>query len=254
LNFSLIIFALGFRFFFSLFSENGFGFFYQGLIWLGASFILGNLLYYGRMFAGGDAKLMIALGPVISMSHNFTTNLKIFVLFFILFLFVGAFYGLVWSIALALNNVKRFKKEFLRRFNEKRKLLRLIMIFGGISVFLGIILDLYLVSLLGVLIFIFPYFYLYAKSVDEACMIKKTFTKDLTEGDWLYRDIKVGRKTIKANWNGLGKKDIELIKKKHKSILIRQGIPFVPVFLVSYIVLGLLNYFGYFEWLWNSLL
>jgi len=34
LNFSLIIFALGFRFFYSLFSSGGFGFFYQGLLGL----------------------------------------------------------------------------------------------------------------------------------------------------------------------------------------------------------------------------
>jgi len=48
-----------------LFSEAGFGFFYQGLIGLGIFFVLGNALYYGRMFAGGDAKLMIALGAVL---------------------------------------------------------------------------------------------------------------------------------------------------------------------------------------------
>ena len=40
-NFSLIIFALGFRFFFSLFSGEGFQFFYQGLIGLGIFFVLG---------------------------------------------------------------------------------------------------------------------------------------------------------------------------------------------------------------------
>ena len=65
INFSLIIFALGFRFFWSLFSESGFGFFYQGLIGFGIFFILGNLFYYGRIFAGGDAKLMIAMGAIL---------------------------------------------------------------------------------------------------------------------------------------------------------------------------------------------
>ena len=54
LSFSLIIFALGFRFFYSLFYEVGFGFFYQGLIWFGIMFVVGNLFYYIRMFAGGD--------------------------------------------------------------------------------------------------------------------------------------------------------------------------------------------------------
>ena len=83
LNFSLIIFALGFRFFYSLFSDIGFNFLYQGLIGFGIFFILGNLLYYGKMFAGGDAKLMIALGAVLPFSVVFRENLEIFLLFFV---------------------------------------------------------------------------------------------------------------------------------------------------------------------------
>ena len=75
LSFSLIIFALGFRFFYSLFNEN-FSFFLQGLIGLGIFFIIGNLLYYGRMFAGGDAKLMIALGPILGFSGSFLLSVK----------------------------------------------------------------------------------------------------------------------------------------------------------------------------------
>ena len=73
-SFSLIIFALGFRFFYSLFSDMGFDFFYQGLIGFGIFLILGNLLYYGKMFAGGDAKLMIALGAVLPFSVIFKDN------------------------------------------------------------------------------------------------------------------------------------------------------------------------------------
>jgi len=33
--------------------------------------------------------------------------------------------------------------------------------------------------------------------------------------------LKVGNKTIKANWDGLSKKDIELIKKMHKEVKIK---------------------------------
>ena len=41
ISFSLIIFALGFRFFYSFYSED-FNFFYQGLIGLGIFFIIGK--------------------------------------------------------------------------------------------------------------------------------------------------------------------------------------------------------------------
>ena len=79
-------------------------------------------------------------------------------------------------------------------------------------------------------------------------MIKKIKTNDLMEGDWLYRDLKVGKKLIKADWDGLTKEQIKEIKKRYKEIKIRQGIPFVPVFLISFLFL---IYF-WTTGLWNS--
>ena len=206
LSFSLIIFALGFRFFYSLFSEASFGFFYQGLIGLGIFFVLGNALYYGRMFAGGDAKLMIALGAVLPFSEIFKINLRIFMLFLIIFLFIGAFYGLIVSLYLGLKNFKKFRKEFSKRFKKAKKLIYVSLFIGLIFMILGFLES--LIFYFGFLFFVLPYFYLYAKSVEEVCMIRKIKTKYLTEGDWLYNDLKVGNKTIKASWDGLGKKEI----------------------------------------------
>ncbi len=235
LNFSLIIFALGFRFFYCLFSAESFAFFYQGLIGLGIFFILGNMLYYGRMFAGGDAKLMIALGAVLPFSENLLTNLNIFVLFFFIFLFVGALYSLVISITLTLKNFKKFKNEFYKILKKNKRLFYLPMIFGLILMVSGFVQS--LLFIIGILIFILPYFYFYAKAVDEVCMVKKLKTSNLTEGDWLYNNVRVGRKLIKKSWDGLSKEEIKLLQKKHKVILIRQGIPFTPVFLISFLVL-----------------
>ncbi len=247
LNFSLIIFALGFRFFYSLFSES-FGFFYQGLIGLGIFFVLGNALYYGRMFAGGDAKLMIALGAVLPFSEIFQINLRIFASFFFIFLFVGAVYGLIVSFYLGLKNFKKFRKEFSKRLKGKRKFIYFFMFLGILLMALGFIENLLFYA--GVLVFVLPYFYLYAKSVEEVCMIRKIKTKYLTEGDWLYNDVRVGKKTIRASWDGLSKKEIELIRKAHKEVKIKQGIQFVPVFLISFVVLVYFWFVGKFEELW----
>lgn len=236
LSFSLIIFALGFRFFWSLFSLNiNFAFFYQGLIGLGIFFIIGNFFYYVRLFAGGDAKLMIALGPVLGFSSNFTTNLKIYFIFLFVYLFAGMFYGLFWSISLMINNFKNFKKEFSKIFYKNSKPTLLISFAGLILVFFGFV-DL-IFSYFGALVLILPYLYIFAKAIDEACMIKDIQVSELTEGDWLYRDVKIGKKLIKANWDGLSKEDIKLLKKNRKSVLIRQGIPFVPVFLIAFLIL-----------------
>lgn len=250
LNFSLIIFALGFRFFYCLFSQNNFGFFYQGLIGFGIFLVIGNLFYYSRLFAGGDAKLMIALGAVLPFSESFLVNFKIFVLFFFIFLFIGGFYGLIWSVVLCLNNFKVFKKEFCEQLNKNKKLIYLVLFFGlGLMVF-GAIESLFF--LLGVLVFILPYFYIYAKAVDESCMVKKIKTTQLTEGDWIYEDLKVGGKFIKKSWDGLNKNEIMLIKKKYKEIKVKQGIPFVPVFLISFLFLLFFWKTNLIDILWNS--
>lgn len=234
LTFSLIVFALGFRFFYSLFSDAGFGFFLQGLIGLGIFLVIGNILYYGKMFAGGDAKLMIALGAVLPFSTIFSSNLNLFIMFFVVFLFAGAIYSIVASIYLSVKNYKKFGKEFRKQFIKYKTLsigaifLALVFIVLGFS-------DNYLFAL-GIIVFVLPYLYIYVKAVDESCMIRNISSKDLQEGDWLYNNLKIGRKTIKANWDGLTKQDINLIQRNKKNVMIRQGIPFTPVFLISFII------------------
>lgn len=243
LSFSLIIFAIGFRFFYSVFSETGFEFFYEGLIGLGIFFIIGNLLYYGKIFAGGDTKLMIALGAILPFSLNFLDNIKIFILFFILFFLAGSVYGLIYSLTLMSRNFSRFKLEFKKVFRNYKDKIYFIMFVALFFMAFGFSQKEFFY--LGVFIFIMPYFYVYARSVDESCMIKKLKAKYLREGDWLYEDIKIGKKTIKADWAGISDKNIKLLKTKfkNKKILVRQGIPFTPVFLITFIIL---------VWIWFS--
>lgn len=246
ISFSLIIFSLGFRFFYSLFSNEGFGFFYQGLIGLGIFFVLGNLFYYGKLFAGGDAKLMIAMGAVLSLSASFFTNVNYYVLFIFLFLFVGGFYGLFWSFVVAIKNKDSFVNEFSKQFMVHKKFVYPVMFVGLLFMVCGFFQI--LIFYLGILLFVLPCLYLHTKAVDECCMVKKLKATELTEGDWLYKDVKVGKKIIKANWEGLSKKDIELLKKKNKFVVVRYGIPFVPVFLISYLILLFLWNKGFSLW------
>lgn len=235
LNFSLIIFALGFRFFYSLFNEN-FQFFYHGLMGFGIFFVLGNAFYYGRIFAGGDAKLMIALGTILPFSTSTTMNFKIFAIFFFLFLISGAIYGLIWSVFLPMRNFKNFRKELSIQFEKNRKNFYPVFIFAILLLAIGVLTNPVLFYF-GTVVLIFPYLYFYAKAVDENCLVRNVKTGDLTEGDWLYRDVKIRGKTIKARWDGLNAQEIRILRKKFKHVKIRQGIPFTPVFLLSFLIL-----------------
>ncbi len=235
LNFSLIIFALGFRFFWSLFNEGNFNFFYQGLIGLGIFLVLGNLFYYSRFFAGGDAKLMIALGAILPLSPSFYFNLKIFGLFLVVFILTGSVYGILLAGVLAVKHRREFRKVFFKSLKLNKKL---IFIFGVISalIFLGGFAD-SIFFFVGIFSFLIPYLYFSAKSIEDCCMIIEIQTKNLREGDWLVKDLRVKGRLIKKNWEGLSEKDIRFLKRNLKKIKIKQGIAFMPVFLISFIIL-----------------
>ena len=250
LNFSLVIFAIGIRFFYSLFS-NDFSLLYQGLIGLGIFFVLGNILYYSRMFAGGDAKLMMALGSVLPVYPDLMSNVKIFILFFFVFMFIGAIYGLIQGFYLSFKNWKNFKREFSVQLRSKKKLTYLLFSLGFIViVFTFFFLD-SIFLLFGILFLIIPYLFIYFKAVEQACMIKPVKTSILSEGDLLCANIKVGRKMIKARWDGLTKEEIKEIRKKYKKIMIKEGVPFSPVFLISFVIFMILFLLNIS--LWNSL-
>lgn len=244
INFSLVIFALGFRFLYSLFQQN-FEFFFSGLIGFGIFFILGNALYYTRIFAGGDAKLMIALGAVLAPSE-LSSSITTFFNFILIFLFVGFFYTMITSIFICIKNFNNFRKEFSRQLKIKKKLMLFVLFFSIILLLFGFIQSVFF--LLGILVFSISYLFLYSKAVDESCMVKKIKTKDLQEGDWLYSDLKIGKRMIRAKWDGLTKNDIREIKKRYKQIRIRKGIPFSPVFLISFILFIIFTIFNIKLW------
>jgi len=236
LSVSLVVFALGFRFFYGFFSpEIDFSLFYQGLIGLGIFTILGTLFYYSRVFAGGDAKLMMALGAVIPFYNNLNDNLYLFLWFLVLFLISGAVYGMIMGISLAIKNRKLFRKEFRKQFGKHKRKLFGVLIFGIVLLCFSFFAFEFL--LLGLAFFVFPYLYLLAKSVDESCMVKKVSVERLTEGDWLYKDVQIGNRKIKAKWDGLSKEEISLLRKNKKEILVRYGIPFTPSFLIGFVLL-----------------
>ena len=234
-NFSLIGFALAYRLSVSVWGGN-YWFILNGLIGFGIFFILGNVFYYSRLFAGGDAKLVIALGAVLPLSYNWIINLKIFGLFILLFFVGGSIYSLIWAFCLMISNWKRFSKEFGKQFKIHKKMFFIALIFVVLWVVGSFILSQVSFILIGLIILLFPILFMFAKSIEESCMVKKLSSDKVTQGDWLYEDIFVGGKRIKSNWEGVSKRELKAIQKwKNKKILVKYGIPFTPSFLFSFI-------------------
>ena len=238
LNFSLLGFALSYRAFYSIFLWDA-RFFLFGLAGAGIFFILANLFYYSRIFAGGDAKLLIAFGALLPFADSLESNLFILIGFIFLLLFSGAIYGTIFSFFLIMKNRKGFSVELRKQFGKMKKIILISEIFIFCIFLFFVFFNYKILSFLAVIVFIYPFLFVYAKAVDEGCLIKKISVSELSEGDWIAKKMKIGKKIIKPSFMGITKKEVELIKKKYKDkkILIKQGIPFVPVFLISFLIL-----------------
>jgi hypothetical protein len=200
------------------------------------------------MFAGGDAKLLIALGAIIPLSDKLSNNLINFSTFFVLFLIAGAIYGISVSSFFAVRNFGNVKKEFSKNFIKYKNRLIPMIILGVFVIAFSFFERIFL--FFGILFLIYPFLFLFARSVEEGCMIKEINPKKLREGDWLYRDLKIGKKVIKAKFEGLNKNEIQIIRKAKKNIRVREGVPFGPVFLITFLVFIALKLLDIN--LWNS--
>jgi len=152
---------------------------------------------------------------------------------------------------MAFKNSKTFKREFKKQFYFNRFKLLVSTIFGIILILIFILgkvvgfFDNFILIILAFYFLILPIFYVYIKSVDESSFIFKIKTKSLTEGDLLYKDVKVSGRTIKANLFGLSSYDKNLLKKNKNSVLIRRGVPFAPVFLLTFLFFCYFVYIGF---------
>lgn len=236
LSFSLITFALVYRAVYAVIFSN-LMFFIYGLLGLGVFIALGYLFYYGRLFAGGDTKLLMSLGPILPFAASIYSNLVILAVFLLIMLFAGSIYGLIWSTVLAVINKKTFFRELKKQFKARKNLFYISFLFFVASLVIVLLYRNLSFVVFPIIFILFPILYIYAKSVEEICMIKLVNVRELTEGDWLYSAVKVKGKIIKPNWEGLSLKELKLLKSYRGKVKVKQGIPFVPVFLLAFIIL-----------------
>ena len=248
ISYSLIIIALTLRLLYSLTTKD-FTYLIQGLIGFAIFVALAFLFYYTKIWGGGDAKLLMGLGAVFPtypkiLLNYFIPNLNLpFLLILIInILIIGSIYGILWSIILATMNKKQFLKE-IKPIYTKYKLLTSLFLILSILILSSILIipetKIKLMMLaLSIIVLIYPYLIIFTKTIEKSCLIKNTDIGDLTEGDWLAKDVKSNNKVILSKRiTEIEKKHIQLLKKhKIKKVLIKQGIPFIPSFLLSVII------------------
>ncbi|MCP3686704.1 MAG: prepilin peptidase [bacterium] len=208
------------------------------------------LMFYAGQWGGGDSKLLIGLGALLGFTIVFEPPFfradDILVAFFVNIAFVGFFYALLWSSYLALRNFRKFWKELKKNIKAYRKWTRIMLVISILAIPAVMFIPDFFIRLAIVTLVILClstlYIWFFVKSVENSSMYKLVEPTALTEGDWIAKDVKVGKKRICGPKDlGIEKKQIaqliQLRKRgKVKKILIKEGIPFVPSFLLSFIV------------------
>lgn len=239
LNYGLIASGFGIRLLHSV-TFGDWWYLLYGLIGFGIMLIIGFMMYYARQWGGGDAKLAMGLGVVFATSP--TDGESFLIGFWINLLLVGALYGLFWSLYLALKHRKKFWKDATKVFEEKKKVRRFSLIVSAAILVSLIFVGDYVMRLALCLIALFlvgySFLFVFVKSVENVCMYKLVPIEKLTEGDWVAHKIHIRGKIIASPKDlGLEKKQINILKKSRiKRILIKEGIPFVPSFLIATVI------------------
>ncbi len=245
LNFSLIATGFAVNLFASIIFQT-WGYIVNSIAGFLLCLLIALGMFYTGQWGGGDSKMIMAIGALIGLDI-FNLNYQSFSLlsFLINVLLTGAFYGIIWSVFLALKNRKKFARESKKIF-EKNKVINTILVsLLLVAVFILFITQDLLLRFLAIfvmMVLLFYYVWLYVKIIEKACMYKYVKPTELTEGDWIGNEIKIKGKYICGPKDlGISKKQIKKLLKLYRSkklnkVLIKEGIPFIPSFLIAFIV------------------
>lgn len=246
-NFSLIFIGLGLRL---IYSSLTFDWFYslEGALGLIAAVVIGFIMFYSGQWGGGDSKLLMGLGALIGLRLGFEP-MPMFLILIINIVLVGSLYGIVYIIFKAATHWPDFTKQFKVYFRSEKRMklhkyfaiLSLVMLAFTILITKDFIVRI-LILVLVMLLYFGVYAYFVVKSVENVAMLKLVDPSELTEGDWIAKDIMIGKKRIAGPKDlGVSKEQIKRLvsyKKsgKIKKVLMKVGIPFVPSFLIAFIL------------------
>ncbi|MBW2998289.1 prepilin peptidase [Candidatus Woesearchaeota archaeon] len=202
-------------------------------------FTIGYLLYKVNLWGGADATLLFAMGILFGYE-----SINGFMPHFLINLFIiGGVFGILYCLYKGIKeNLKYTSPKYMS------KIYLICSIFIVLSYFL--IDDISLKIPFFFLIILIPISILivsYTKLVQDELLIRKVSILKLTEGDWINEDIKInGKIIVRKRDNGISLKQLEKLNELYKKgrirkVTIKEGMPFIPSFLISLIIT---YYFG----------
>lgn len=239
ISYSLVLLGLAIRGSYALLNHD-LWFILKGFIALALAFGAGSIMYYTKQWGGGDSKLIMGIAVFFVTTPTLLgerIGIPFLAAFSINLVLIGALYGISYSLMLALRERKKVLNELRKKEHARYRYLWIP--FAGVFVLTFLLVQdpllktliLLLVASLGLLLYLLHF----TKVVERICMQKHIPVKNLREGDWLIHNIIHNGKTLVTAKNiGLEKEDIAKLRNSPiKNVLVKEGMPFVPVFFLT---------------------
>jgi hypothetical protein len=194
--------------------------------------------YYSRFFAGGDACLLFAITPLF-VAKDFYQSLLYLGIFLIAMIFSGAVYGLCYLLSVSAINYKKIKTQFFSNLNKIY--FKWAFAIALVSLVVGYFNHIFLV--LSLFIFFFILLFSLAGVLEKKVFTKQISTQNLKEGDLIVGSFFIGKKKFEYNWEGISSEEAKFLNRFDKKVTIKEGLPFVPAFLIALIIFYFKNYF-----------
>lgn len=211
--------------------------FLEGVVGFGVFFVIACVMFYTKMWGGGDSKVLMAMGALLGLSWD--PN-HIMVGMMTNFLLVGGLYGVGYFIVLAIVNFAKVSAQTWELLSIKAVARTHLGVLCLMLFFLltGLVYESFAPVIFGSGVVIIFYLFVLSKAIEKSCFVKDQKTKLLEEGDWLVDPVIIKGKRIAGPEDpGLTKVQIEkLLKAKVKTVRIKEGIPFIPNFLLTFLV------------------
>lgn len=216
----------------------------------------GAFMHYTGQWGGADFLLLTGLGALFGLPLSLSP-LPFFAAFMFIGIFAGAIYGMLYLLILVIIKRKTVFPAIKKRLSKQPipKIRKVAMIAIPIIVLLAVLATTLLTLMLAMIV-VFSYFtlilYHATKAIEEHCFIKQISVSKLVPGDWVCEDVITNNKTLIDSdklITGLEEKHIKKLKEHNiKQVTVKEGIPFVPSFLLAYILTLLLH-----DWLQSAL-
>ncbi len=247
-NYGLVAAGFGFAILQSIIAAD-WHFLLYSIVGAGIALAFAALMFYTGQWGGGDSKLMIGLGAILGLPFElaspFVSLESPLVAFFTNLVFISFFYAILVGGIMALRNRRKFARALSEQAKSSSVLRKVVLGSAALSLIVALLagdpaIRLALAALI-IAMLLSLYLSMMAKAVEKSCMLKLVSPLKLTEGDWIAKDVFVsGKKICGPKDLGIEKKQIRQLialykRKKIRTVLVKEGIPFAPSFFVAYV-------------------